>query len=350
MVSARWLDSVIGIVVLITLANLTIYFSVDQNLGIVSNNITTALLAVGLIFFIPRKSPKDKIQGFIFKKVRVFYSLLMLLVAIGSLSRLGFGQYPLVNFSLYSLVSLLILGLILVLRTTISRRRTLNIAKTSIRLARDNDQLNKDIAEQSALLSMLSHEIKTPLTTLHFCASGAPKEDSIHKQLAHIQHVVDKVELMGNLSAHFISYKKVYLIELMRHQWQKSQNVNIDDGRFNLTSRGDISFVGNKLALELIVNDLLGNARKYATRGRVQVNVIAQGGCIYLRFKNHSENLNILSLPALTDKYYRAPNVTGIRGTGLGLWIVKNLCVANSYSLDFQLRGDVFVATVGIKQ
>ena len=98
------------------------------------------------------------------------------------------------------------------------------------------------------------------------------------------------------------------------------------------------------------MNDLLGNARKYAKDGRIQVSVIVQGGGIYLRFKNNSENLNPLSLSALTDKYYRAPNAAGIRGTGLGLWIVKNLCVANNYSLDFQLKGSVFVATVGIKK
>lgn len=349
MIAARWLDSVIRAVVLITFVNLVIYFFADANIGIISSNITTALLAVGLIYFIPRNRPKDKIQGFIFKKIRVFYSLLMLLVAIGSLSELGFGQYPLINFYLYTLVSLLVLAIILLLRTTISHRRALNVATASFRLASSNDQLNKDLAEQSALLSMLSHEIKTPLTTLHFCVSGIPKEGTIHKQLAHIQHVVDKVELMGNLSTHFISHEKVYLKDLIRHQWQKSKKSSINDGEFSLRSRGDISFVGNKLALELIVNDLLSNARKYATDGGVQVKVIVQGQRIYLRFKNDSKNLNPLSLSALTDKYYRAPNVAGIRGTGLGLWIVKNLCIANNYSLDFQLKGNVFVATVGIK-
>jgi len=354
MVAARWLDLLIGTVVFVTFVNLAIYFFVDQNFGIVSGSITTALLsvllAVGLVSFIPRTSSKSKIQGFIFKKIRVFYILLMLLVAIGALSQLGVGQYPLVNFSLYALVSLIVLTIILQLRTTISHHRAVNIAKASVRLAKSNDQLNKDLAEQSALLSMLSHEIKTPLTTLHFCVSGAPKESAIHHQLAHIQHVVDKVELMGNLSDHYTSLETVYFIDLIHYQWQKPQNVHSNDSRFNLMSRGNISFVGNKLALELIVNDLLGNARKYATGGNVQVSVIAQGGGIYLRFKNDSENLSALSLSALTDKYYRATNSAGIRGTGLGLWIVKNLCVANNYSLDFQLKGNIFVATVGVKQ
>ena len=349
MIAARWLKPVIGAVVFITLANLIIYFLVDANIGVISSNITTAFLAIGLIYFIPRNRPKDKIQGFIFKKIRVFYSLLMLLVAIGSLSELGFGQYPLINFYLYTLVSLLVLAIILLLRTTISHRRAQNEATASFRLASSNDQLNKDLAEQSALLSMLSHEIKTPLTTLHFCVSGTPKESAIHKQLAHIQHVVDKVELMGNLTTHFISHEKVYLKDLIRQQWKKPKKSSINNSGFNLMTRGDISFVGNKLALELIVNDLLSNARKYSTDGRVQVRVVGQGGRIYLRFKNDSENLNPTSLSALTDKYYRAPNVAGIRGTGLGLWIVKNLCVANNYSLDFQLKGNVFVATVGIK-
>lgn len=349
MITTSWLNPLVALVALITFVNLAIYFVVDQNIAIVSSNITTAALSVGLIFFIPRNGPKDKMRRFIFKKLRNFYSLFLLLLAIGSMSQLGFGRFSLTNFYLYTFVTLLVLTIILLLRTTIANRRGLNLAKRSLRLTSSNDQLNKDVAEQSALLSMLSHEIKTPLTTLQFCVSGTPKEDQMKTQLAHIQHVVDKVELMGNLNTHFISHEKVYLLELIHHQWQKQQNLSVDDFRFNIISRGDIDFVGNKLALELIANDLLSNASKYATSGRVQVSIIVQGKRIYLRVKNDSENLNLLSLPLLTDKYYRAPNVSGIRGTGLGLWIVKNLCVANDYTLDFQLKGNVFIATVGMK-
>jgi signal transduction histidine kinase len=350
MIAAKWLDLAIGTVVLITFFNLTTYFFADQNIAIVSSNITTAVLAVGLISFIPRKSPKDKIQGFIFKKIRVLYSFLMLSVALGALSRLGLGQHSQAYFYVYALSSLMILALILLFRATISHRRELNVANASLRLARFNDQLNMDLAEQSALLSMLSHEIKTPLTTLHFCVSGAPQEGLIHKQLAHIQHVVDKVEMMGSIDADFVSHEQVYIIELVRNQWQKPQSFSVDDRRLNLMSRGDLGLVGNKLALEVIINDLLNNARKYATGGRVQVNIIAQGGYIYLRCKNHCEKLTSSSISALTDKYYRASNVGGIRGTGLGLWIVNNLCIANNYSLHFQLKGNVFIATVGIKK
>ncbi len=349
MVSMRLLDALMSIVVFTTSVNLVVYFFVDQNIAIASSNVTTVVLAFILVAFIPRRSPKDRVQGLIFRKVRGLYSFLMLLVAIAALSRLGFAQNSQTNTYMYALISLVVLAIILLLRTTIIRRRTLNIAKTSFRLARSNEQLNKDLAEQSALLSMLSHEIKTPLTTLHFCVSDAPQKDKIHKQLSHIQNVVDKVELMGSLDADFVSHEQVYIIELVRNQWQKPQNFSGDGRKLNLMSRGDLNLVGNKLALEVIVNDLLNNARKYATGGRVQVNVLDQGGYVYLRFKNDCEKLTSSSLLALTDKYYRAPNVGGVRGTGLGLWIVKNLCVANNYKLSFQLKGNVFIATVGIK-
>lgn len=350
MVAVKWLDAVMSAVVFATLVNLSIYFFVDQTVAVFSSNMTTIALVIGLVAFIPRKSPTDKIQALILKKVRGLYSFFMLLVALASLSRLGFGQNSQANTYVYALLTLVVLAIILLLRTTILRRRTLNMAKASFRLVRSNDQLNKDLAEQSALLSMLSHEIKTPLTTLHFCVSGAPQESLINKQLAHIQHVVDKVELMGSLKTDFISHEQVYIIELVRNQWQKPQNLSFNDCKLNLMSRGNVGLVGNNLALEVIVNDLLNNARKYATGGSVQVNVIAQGDRIYLRFKNDCERLTSLSLPTLTDKYYRAPNVAGIRGTGLGLWIVKNLCVANNYTLHLQLKNNVFVATVGIKR
>jgi signal transduction histidine kinase len=54
-------------------------------------------------------------------------------------------------------------------------------------------------------------------------------------------------------------------------------------------------------------------------------------------------------MPLLTKKYYRAENASGLRGTGLGLWISQALCHTNNDSFEITMSGDVFVAKVGLQ-
>jgi len=46
------------------------------------------------------------------------------------------------------------------------------------------------------------------------------------------------------------------------------------------------------------------------------------------------------------EKYWRSDRVTGIRGTGLGLWILKKICRANGYQIKCKMIDDQFVIEV----
>ena len=354
MLVIRWLSGVVGFVVLASVANLVVYLFVDQKSALISSASTTGLLAFGLVLFVPRRAAVDKFQGLIFKKISGPYAFVMLLVVLAAFSRLGFGAGLQTNALYgYALVTGMVLGQVLWVRTTILQRRQLNMASKAVRLSLANDKLSRDLAEQAALLSMLSHEIKTPLTTLSFCTDDSPQQEQIDTQLAHIRNVVDKVELMGSLSTDFESFEAVYLIDLIQNQWHESSMTVVEDHLIKVTSSGNINFVGNKLALEVIVNYLLSNARKYATNDTVLVTV--DGGStehapVLVQVQNECHTLSPLSVNLLTDKYYRAPNVMGVRGTGLGLWIVNNLCTANGYVLSLHLQDKVFTATVRLKR
>ena len=347
MVRAKWLGTAILVVILMSVLNLVIYLWLDEQLGRILNVVTMAVMILGLIVLVWRSKPVDRMQGFIMKRVRLLYGFFMLLVVAAAVTRLGVGEnVPSYAIYVYALVSMLVLASIVWLRTSIMQRRRLNLANKAMLLTRSNERLGKDLAEQTALLSMLSHEIKTPLTTLNFCVENAPHKELMNTQLANIQHVVDKVELMGSLSSSFESFEQVYLLEMIRQQWQSSRWNEQHDHQLHLLKRGNIDYQGNHLALEVIFNDLLSNAQKYGIGERVQVSVIGLPKGICVRIKNMSHKLEASSLRALTDKYYRAPNVGGIRGTGLGLWVVQNLCIANNYHFKVQQKRGLFIATL----
>ena len=268
------------------------------------------------------------------------------------MSRLGFGPGLQTNgIYFYSLVTIIMMGQVLWMRTLILQRRQQNMAKKAAIVHLTNEKLARDLVEQSAFLSMLSHEIKTPLTTLRFTVGGSDLRNKMDAQLTHIQHVVDKVELMGRVGTDFVSSEKVFLTELIQDQWRASALLHADERLLDLTSSGCIDFVGNKLALEVIVHDLLTNARKYANNSSIKVKLVGSdntnGLCVII--ENETDELPQSNIDELTDKYFRGPNSKGIRGTGLGLWIVKNLCGANKYALSLECIEGVFSAIVRLK-
>jgi len=301
---------------------------------------------------VPWYRPKDHLQGLIFKKIQNPYTFFMSLVVLAAVSRLGFGPGLQTNgIYFYSLVTIIMMGQVLWMRTLILQRRQQNMAKKAAIVHLTNEKLARDLVEQSAFLSMLSHEIKTPLTTLRFTVGGSDLRNKMDAQLTHIQHVVDKVELMGRVGTDFVSSEEVFLTELIQDQWRASALLHADERLLDLTSNGCIDFVGNKLALEVIVHDLLTNARKYANNSSIKVKLVGSdktnGLCVII--ENETDELPQSNIDELTDKYFRGPNSKGIRGTGLGLWIVKNLCGANKYALSLECIEGVFSAIVRLK-
>ena len=350
MKSISWLSGFCLSIVLVSFINLPIYFFVDKGVALFIAASATALSGIVLILFVPRERQKDHIQGLIFKKIKGPYTFFMLLVVFSALSRLGFGSGMQANaLYFYSLVTIIMLGHVLWMRTLILQRRQQHMAKKATDFHLTNEKLARDLAEQSAFLSMLSHEIKTPLTTLRFAVVDSAVREQMDVQLNHIQNVVDKVELMGRVSTDFNGSEQVYLAKLIHDQWRASDLLYVDVRVLELTSSGSVDFVGNKLALEVIINDLLTNARKYASTPRVQVKIDGSDG-LRVTVKNELAELPQASIDELTKKYYRAPNSRGIRGTGLGLWIVKKLCATNGYVLSLKFTDSVFSATVRLKK
>ncbi|MFQ3365222.1 MAG: signal transduction histidine kinase, partial [Oceanospirillaceae bacterium] len=347
-----WLSGFCLAVVLLSFINLVLYFFVDQRLSLIIAAGLTAICGVILIVFVPWYRPKDHLQGLIFKKIQNPYTFFMSLVVLAAVSRLGFGPGLQTNgIYFYSLVTIIMMGQVLWMRTLILQRRQQNMAKKAAIVHLTNEKLARDLVEQSAFLSMLSHEIKTPLTTLRFTVGGSDLRNKMDAQLTHIQHVVDKVELMGRVGTDFVSSEKVFLTELIQDQWRASALLHADERLLDLTSSGCIDFVGNKLALEVIVHDLLTNARKYANNSSIKVKLVGSdntnGLCVII--ENETDELPQSNIDELTDKYFRGPNSKGIRGTGLGLWIVKNLCGANKYALSLECIEGVFSAIVRLK-
>lgn len=163
LVKARWLNKAFVLTIMVSLFNLGMYIFADQRQSLMNNAITLVVATMTFIIAIPLAPRKNHMQRLILRKVMWIYIILLLFVVFATVSRLGFGNGSLLPFAyLFALISMLLLGYMLLINSAVQRRQKANALAKSRLLTAKNNQLNHHIEEQSALLSMLSHEITPP--------------------------------------------------------------------------------------------------------------------------------------------------------------------------------------------
>jgi len=302
-----------------------------------------------LLTVLPITSAKDRLQALILSKVKWPYVLLILLAMIAALGRLGIGNgvhMPLLY--IHALFSMILLGYITLLRSIVLRRREASLATKTKLQAASIFQLSNNLDEQSSLVSMLAQEIKSPTTTLKLLIFKSPIREALNQPLANIEHIVDTVALMDSVKMGPQIYDQIDLTSLAEGQWQHATSIMGNDQQLQLRKHGTTVCLGNRWALSIIFNNLIGNAIKYSTSPIIDIAVQQQQNKIQVVIKNQCVDLSPDEKYTLTNKYIRAANKSGDRGTGLGLWVSKTLSEANNCSLHLVQSNGEFMAMLEI--
>ncbi len=206
-----------------------------------------------------------------------------------------------------------------------------------VRLQADNQA--QQLKERQSLIDMLTHELKNPLSTIRFSLesikrSRAPGEESD----APVQHIAQSIDRMDALIEHVAESNQIE-----HGQMDVLEDLNLtqivletimdysNPDKFNFTHPADTSLQANRQLVCVVVENLLGNAYKYASTGRVNVtlskvlNTPNIGDVsVVLKVSNEVTAENLPDQNQLFTRYYRHPNVMGISGMGIGLSLVKS--------------------------
>jgi signal transduction histidine kinase len=114
--------------------------------------------------------------------------------------------------------------------------------------------------------------------------------------------------------------------------------------KFNFTHSADTSLHANRQLVCVAVENLLGNAYKYASAGLVNVSLSNEpdttsrgGASLVLKVSNEVASENLPDQDQLFTRYYRHPNVMGISGMGIGLSLVKSAVARMGGDVDVQI-------------
>jgi signal transduction histidine kinase len=181
--------------------------------------------------------------------------------------------------------------------------------------------------EKERFISMLTHELKTPLSVLKLAyESGDVIKTDKHVEgaLKDINDVIDRCALEDKLENQGFKL----LVErhsLKRIIYQKiSEYENTD--KFKFTVDGDLWIESDLNLLRIILGNLLDNAIKYGDENKsILVDAKVQNQIITLTITNTVGEVGLPDEEKIFTKYYRAEKAHKYTGSGLGLYLVINL-------------------------
>jgi PAS domain S-box-containing protein len=208
---------------------------------------------------------------------------------------------------------------------------------------RDMTEVRRLQQRQEEYLGLISHDLRAPLTTilghaqmllLWLAQQGLEREANSAKAIVEsgtrmntmIQDLVARSrQEAGSAELHLAP---IDLVQLGRRIID--QIVAADRERIELEAVEQIPVVVDPAQIERVMDNLLTNALKFSAPERpVVVRLHSDGNRAMVSIADQGVGINSKDLAHLFEKYYRAPMVGQVDGTGLGLYISRLIIEAH---------------------
>ncbi|MBC7423623.1 MAG: HAMP domain-containing histidine kinase [Ferruginibacter sp.] len=198
----------------------------------------------------------------------------------------------------------------------------------------------RNTQQQQNFMMAITHELKTPIAITKLNLETLQKrklEDSQQQKL--IQNTIQETNRLNTLCNNMLLASQIeaggYSITTedinfsgMVEECVHDYNIRFPQRQINTTIATDIFMNGDKLLLQMGVNNLLDNAIKYSPKeSAITITLSQQQGQINLSVKDEGKGISNEEKKKVFDKYYRTGNAAtkGARGTGLGLYLTKKI-------------------------
>lgn len=229
--------------------------------------------------------------------------------------------------------------------------------------------LEKEIelgALKSRFVSMASHEFRTPLSGILSSASLIGKytsEEEDEKRQKHVKRIRSSVQNLTNILNDFLSMDRLqsgkvslhpseFMIQELVHEIMEDMQSMLENGKsFSYEHQGEnIPVIMDRNIMKNIILNLVSNATKYSDPGTViELRTRLIGDELTLEVEDHGIGIPEGDKKHMFERFFRAQNATNIKGTGLGLNIVKRYLVLLNGTIEFESRegvGTIFTVCI----
>lgn len=206
------------------------------------------------------------------------------------------------------------------------------------KIARDITEKKQEEQRKNDFIGMVSHELKTPLTSLAAIiqlAHGKLKNsddnflsgamDNANRQVKKMTNMITGFLSVSRLEAgHLLLEKRPFDLGLLIREVLSDTILTVNSHNFNVEECDHIIVDADPDKISLVLSNLISNAVKYSPKGRrVEVRCGVDGKMVVISVKDEGMGIKPQDIGQIFDRYYRvATNHTRhISGFGVGLYL-----------------------------
>lgn len=211
---------------------------------------------------------------------------------------------------------------------------------------------------QKDFINNMTHEFKTPISSIKLASDYLIKDskvendtrlakyaDIIKQQNIRLNNQVEKVLNIARLEKDQfkLNLEAVYLQSFLNKIVEQEQiKYEEQSGRISVDlCDKPIYVMADKLHFTNVISNILDNALKYCKeKAMVNVSLVSKNGKVILYIEDNGIGIAKEDQKKIFNKFYRIStgNVHNVKGFGLGLFYVKNICDAHGWLISIDSK------------
>jgi signal transduction histidine kinase len=317
-----------------------ILFAVDKvRIGLQINMIVMFISPIAMVFIaqsgkVWQRPSAEKGTPVITKKILLFFyfsiSLILWIAALPLLNITPSSELSLITLPIFGFFS----GLISVLLLQIRTRRILNASHefdTKLQLSRQevfHEKFKRE--EQNKFISMLTHELKTPLAVLMVAVKTKSPSEALQERasraITDMNSVIERCALVSRIEDGELS-RIIEVVDIERSVRKVIENFDTKRFNFHLNS-SHLNVKTDKQFFSIILKNLIENAVKYSPPNSIiEVSVLTKinNDHLYIIIENSPNEAGHPDPDMVFKKYYRSVGAHESTGSGLGLNLSRKI-------------------------
>jgi two-component system OmpR family sensor kinase len=232
--------------------------------------------------------------------------------------------------------------------TVVFRNNAIELVRSQRMLARQAALLEEQLAQEQRLalaqrnfVSMASHEFRTPMTVIDGharrlikminvmpAAEVGERAGKIRSAVLRMTHLIDNLlnssRLIDGGASHYFHPAEMDMAPLLDEVCQLHREMVPNAQIAQRVANAPMRTVGDPKLLFQAFSNIISNAVKYSPAGgAIDVDAGIVSGEIVVAIADRGIGIPPADLDRLFERYHRGSNVSGIVGTGVGLYLVK---------------------------
>ena len=206
---------------------------------------------------------------------------------------------------------------------------------------------------QKDFINNMTHEFKTPISSIKIASDYLKKNEVltqnpklkkyteiISDQNKRLNSQVEKVLSLAKLESDSfkLNLEPLQLIDEI-NEIVDGESLKISPGKIKVQQQGSVgnqTIIGDRLHFTNVIYNIIDNAIKYcSTAPDILINISETKNKLVLNIEDNGVGLKRDDLERVFQKFYRVStgDVHDVKGFGLGLYYVKNICKAHGWDI-----------------